>query len=443
MTPQLSGPGGAPQPPTWSAKRYIWAGLICVLALGGGFGGWAATAQLAGAVIATGQLRVENNRQVVQHPDGGVVADIRVRDGDLVAAGDVLIRLDSKRLDSELAALESQLFEMMARRGRLEAVQIGADEIEFDPEIIAAGEANPDVAKLLLGQEKLFTASRDSIDKERQVLGERKLQLAEQIRGTEAEIASLVRQSELIAEELVGMRQLLRSGNVPKTRVLALEREEARLQGESGQLISQVAQLKGQISEMDIELLRMEATMLEEAIAETRELGYRELELKERRLSLREQLSRLDITAPTGGVIIEMSVHALQSVVRPADVILYVVPDDAEMVIDARVDPIAVDQVYRGQDAVMRFSAFNARTTPEIFGFIDNVAPDVVTDEQTGMSYYRVEVSMKAGEMDKLEGLELIAGMPVEVYLQTGERTPFNYLLKPVSDYFYSAWNEE
>ncbi|MEM0989320.1 MAG: HlyD family type I secretion periplasmic adaptor subunit [Pseudomonadota bacterium] len=451
MNKQIEGaaPAGAPAPaaPTpqksWGAGSFIRYGLVCVLILLIGFFGWGATAKLAGAVIATGQLRVETNRQVVQHLDGGVVEEILVREGDRVMAGDVLIRLDSARLDAELAALESQLFEIMARRGRLEAVQTGADQIAFDPELIEAGSDDPEVVALMIGQQKLFDAQRVSLEKERDVLAERKAQLGEQIRGAEAEIASYERQIELIAEELIGMRQLLASGNVPKTRVLALEREEARLQGERGQLISRVAQLKGQISELDIELLRMTANMLEEAIAESRELGYRELELRERRLSLQEQLSRLDVRAPSGGIILDMSVHALQAVVRPADPILYVVPDDAELVIDARFDPLSRDEIFPTQDAVMRFSAFNARTTPEIFGRIKTISPDVSVDEQSGMSFYKVEVSMLEGEIDKLEGQRLVAGMPVEVFVQTEKRTPLNYLMRPITDYFYRAGRQD
>lgn len=444
MNMQIEAPqGGKARDDGWTARGFIRFGLICVILLGGGFGGWAATASLKGAVIASGQLRVETNRQVVQHLDGGVVAEILFRDGDVANAGDMLIRLDDTRLSSELAALESQLYEIIARRGRLEAVQTGAETIEFDPELLEAAAANPDVAKLIKGQQALFDASLDARLKEKAVMAERKLQFAEQIRGAEAEVKSLERQSELIEEELVGQRRLLASGNIRKGQVLALEREAARLLGESGQLIGEIARLRGQISEIDVELSRMDATMLEEAISQSRELGFRELELKERRFSLKDQLSRLEIRAPVGGIILDSTVHALKSVIRPAEPIMYIVPSDSELVVDARVEPINIDQMYPGQDAVMRFSAFNTRTTPEIFGKISKTSPDVTLDEQTGLSFYKAEVKMNEGELEKLEGQELVAGMPVEVYIQTGERTPLNYLMKPITDYFQRAWTEE
>ncbi len=441
----LSGPAQSSQSKDdgWGAQKYIRFGLICVLILGGGFGGWAATASLKGAVIASGQLRVESNRQVVQHLDGGVVGEILVRDGDVVEAGEVLIKLDDTLLRSELVTLESQLFEIIARRGRLEAVQVDAGEIKFDDELLSVAQDYPEVDALIEGQVALFLASRESNAKQRDVLVERKAQFGEQITGIDAQLSSYDRQSELIEEELVGVRQLLKRGNIQKTRLLSLEREAARLIGEAGQLTAQRAQLQGQISEIDIEVLRMDATTREEAIAELRELGFRELELKERRLALRERLSRLDIRAPRMGVVIDSTVHALKAVVRPAEPILYIVPNDAKMVIDARVEPINRDSIFTGQDAVLVFSAFNTRTTPELFGTISQVSPDSTVDEQTGMAYYKAEVAMNEGEITKLEGQELVAGMPVEVYIQTGDRTPFNYMFKPVTDYFNRALREE
>ena len=442
---QMQLPGGNSQPSDdgWGAKGFIRFGLICVLILGGGFGGWAATASLAGAVVAMGQLRVETNKQVVQHPDGGVVEEINVRDGDQVEAGDILIRLDSTALKAEMAGLESQLFEIMARRGRLEAVQLGLEEIEFDPELVTASSQNREVEKLMLGQAALLKAQRKSRVTEKSVMSERQSQLEEQIAGAQREVEAMDRQVELIGKELVDMRNLLAKKLVPAARVLALEREEARLQGEAGQLLGQIASLKGQISEIDIELLRMDATMLEEAIAESRELGFRELELQERRASLRERLDRLDIRAPLSGVVIDNTIFALQSVVRPAEPILYVVPSDTALVVDAQVDPISRDQVYFGQETVLRFSAFNARTTPELYGAVKNISADTIVDDQSGLSYYRTEVSLNEGELAKLGEQELVAGMPVEVYIQTGERTPFNYFLKPISDYFKRALIEE
>ncbi|HSF94679.1 MAG TPA: HlyD family efflux transporter periplasmic adaptor subunit, partial [Thermohalobaculum sp.] len=194
---------------------------------------------------------------------------------------------------------------------------------------------------------------------------------------------------------------------------------------------------------IEIERLRMVATRREEAISNLRDLGYRELELKEQRIALNEKLSRLDIRAPLAGVVLDMTVHALKSVVRPAEPVLYIVPTDSDLVVDAQVEPIHIDTVHSGQEAVLRFSSFNARTTPELFGKVSKVSPDAFFDEATKRSFYRAEVLLDEGELAKLEGQELVAGMPVEVFIQTGERTPINYLVKPITDYFNRAMREQ
>ncbi|HSF94627.1 MAG TPA: biotin/lipoyl-binding protein, partial [Thermohalobaculum sp.] len=241
----------APAADGWGARGLIRFGLFCVLVLAGGLGGWGATAKLKGAVISSGHLRVESQRQVVQHLDGGVVGDILVREGDLVDAGEILIQLDGTAMRSELAVLESQLYEVMARRGRLEAEQLGRPAISFDPALAAAAAASPEVKSLIDGQQSLFEARESTMAREIEVMEERQAQISEQIAGSESQIASLGRQSELIEEELVGQRKLLKQGLAQSSRVLALEREAARLEGERGQMVARTAQLKGQISEIE------------------------------------------------------------------------------------------------------------------------------------------------------------------------------------------------
>ena len=434
---------GKPEADGWSAGGYIRFGIVCVLLLAVGLGGWGATAKLKGAVISSGHLRVESQRQVVQHPDGGVVGEILVREGDVVEAGEVLIKLDGTKLQSELTVMESQLFELMARRGRLVAEQTDADKIVFDAELLKAAEKDPQVRALIDGQQALFEARLKTMEREIEVLKERQVQIREQITGSASEIEALRRQSTLIEEELVGQRKLLAQGLAQSSRVLSLDREAARLEGESGQKMAQTAQLKGQISEMEIELLHLGASRREEAISTMRDLGFKELELKERRIALSEQLSRLDVRAPLAGIVLEMSVHALKSVVRAAEPILYIVPSGSALVVDALVDPLHIDSVHAGQEAVLTFSAFSARTTPQLFGVVSIVSPDVMLDEQTKRSFYRAEVMLRDGELAKLKGQELVAGMPVEVFIQTGERTPFNYLVKPITDYFNRAMREQ
>lgn len=442
-TPQIQQAGGAgTAQANWQAKGFIRFGLICVLILGGGFGGWAATASLSGAVIAMGQLRVQSNKQVVQHPDGGVVGAIMVRDGDVVKAGSVLLRLDDKLRRAELAGVESQLFEIIARRGRLEAMITGAKEVIFDPELVKRAAVDKNINALMEGQRALLAAQRDSQAKQFAILGERIAQLRVQIEGTEAQIKALVEQTDLIGQELTDKEKLLKSKHIRVSEVLALKREQSRLVGQAGELRARVGQLKGQITEAEIEQSRLTTSRLEEAISESRELGFRELEQKQRQASLQEQLARLDIRAPKSGTVIENTVHALQSVIRPADPIMFIVPNDTDLVIEARVEPTDIDVIHVGQDATLRLSALNSRTTPELFGEVVTISADVTVDEQTGLSFYLLELRLKPGEIEKLEGQELVAGMPVEVYVQTGKRTPLEYMVKPISDYFNRALRE-
>lgn len=442
---QLAGPQSAPiDSDGWSAGAWKRLGFIFSAILVFGLFGWGAFAKLAGAVVATGQLRVEAQRQVVQHIDGGVVGEIFVRDGDVVEGGAILIRLDGTQLNSELRALESQLYEIMARRGRLTAEELDLDQVDFDEELIEVARTNDDVRDLIEGQLRLFNNRRETMETEFQVMDEREGQIEEQIEGAQAEIEAINQQMTFIEAELIDMRGLETKGLVRRDRLMSLERERARLLGEFGQMKAQAAQLKGQISEMRVEELRMKATRREEATRELRELGFRELELKERRLALRERLSRLEITAPRSGIVYDMKVHALNSVIRPAEPILFIVPNDTGLVIDAQIDPINIDQVYVGQESVLRLSALNTRTTPELFGAVTNVSADAFTDEQTGISYYRAEVQLNEGELDRLDdGITLVPGMPAEVYIQTGERTPIEYLMKPLTDYFNRAAREE
>lgn len=444
MTLQIPGPaGGASGGDKWNGTGFIRFGLFTVFLLVGGLGTWAATAKLAGAVVANGQLRVTAQQQIVQHPDGGVVGEILVREGDRVEGGETLIRLDGNSLRSELAALEGQLFELMARRGRLMAEQSGFDEVVFDTELVEASALDADVNVLMEGQRSLFEARRQTMQRELAVMEERILQIGEQIEGAQAEIASLLRQSELIEQELASQRTLEEKGLSLAQRILSLERESARLKGEYGQMKAQTAQLKGRISETKLEQLRIADNRREQAITELREIGFRELELRQRRIQLREQLDRLDIRAPRAGIVYDLKVHAIKAVVRAADPVMFIVPTDTGMVIEARVEPIHIDQVFVGQPAALRFSAFNSRTTPELTGHVINISADAFTDENTGAQYYRVDLDLDPGELDKLEGLELVAGMPVETHIQTTVRTPLEYMVKPLTDYLNRAMKEE
>ncbi|MBI6630250.1 HlyD family type I secretion periplasmic adaptor subunit [Pontibaca salina] len=426
----------------WTARRPLMLGLAGLLVLVGGFGSWAVTANISGAIIASGRVAVESNRQVVQHPDGGVVSEILVREGDMVQAGDDLLRLDPNVLRSNADILRTQLFEIEARAARLIAERDEADEISFPNDLEQAAAERSDIAELVEGQRSLFAARAASREREIDQLERRKDQIASQISGIEAQLEALTLQLGFIREELESQQSLLDRGLAQAPRVLALQREEAGLMGQIGESTATTAELQGRSTEIDLEVLKLATSAREQAITELRDLRFRQLELAEQYRAVSEQLSRLVIIAPVAGIVYDMQVFAERSVIRPADPVLYLIPQDRPLVIHARVDPIHIDQVYPEQPVTLRLPTFDVRTTPELLAHIVRVSPDAFTDKATGQTYYQVEVLPDEGELTKLGGKILLPGMPVEAYLRTSDRTPLDYLVKPVSDYFNRAFRE-
>lgn len=425
----------------WSARKPLTLGIVALLVLVGGFGTWAVRTNISGAIIASGRIEVDQNRQVVQHPDGGVVAEILVGEGDSVEQGEILIRLDSKTLSSQLVIAEGQLYELMSRRGRLQAERDETKDITFDPELLAAAANNADVADLVDGQRRLFAARQDSISRESDQLDKRRGQIRNQIVGIGAQKKSLNRQLELIEKELVSQQTLLDRGLAQASTVLALQRSTANLEGSLGELIADEAQAEGRITEIDIEILKLGTRRREEAITRLRDLQYRELEQAEQRRALIDQLDRLSITAPVSGVVYGMQVYALRSVIRPADAVLFLVPQDRPLVIAARVEPIHIDKITVGQSVNLRFSSLDQRQTPELAGTVMQISADSFEDSATGISFYRTEISLNQGELDKLpDGTTLIPGMPVETFIRTQDRSPMSFLIKPFADYFIKAF---
>ena len=424
-------------------SRPMMIGLLALGILVGGFGGWATLTEISGAIVASGQIEVDQNRQVVQHPDGGVVKDIYVEEGDAVSVGDVLISLDPSIEESELSIIQGQVFELMARRGRLTAERDGIGAITFDPRLIERAKTDAGIAELMQGQENLFQARVASNAKQIEQLTKRKSQIANQIDGIVAQRAAVATQLDLIEQELADQQKLLDRGLAQVSRVLALQRSQAELSGDVGDLIAKQAESEGRITELDIQIEGLETTRREDAISRLRDQQYRTLELEERAGALIEKLMRMDIRAPVSGIVYGLSVFTPRSVIRPADPVMFLIPQDRPLVITVQVPPIDIDQVYVGQNAVLRFSALDQRTTPELFGKVTKVYPDAFQDDASRMSYYRAEILLNEGETDRLPAnVTLIPGMPVEAFIRTQDRTPLAYLIKPLADYFAKAFRE-
>ena len=426
----------------WSARMPMAVGFTSLALLVGGVGAWSVGTEIAGAVVAPGTIQLESNRQVVQHPEGGVVGAILATDGDVVEAGDVLVRFDDTLLSSELAIVEGQLHEIEARVAMLEAERDGKAAVTFPPELLARGEESPEIAAQLASQRDLFAAQTASDARALEQIAEQQAQIEDVIEGTKAQLEGMRIQQDLVAEERADAETLLEKGLIQLSRVLSLRREDARLIGEIGRLESEIARSRGQIAALEIEKLKLVTARREEAISSLRDIQFQQIELRERALSLRERLGRMEVRAPVSGVVYGSRVFALKSVIQPAETLMFIIPQDQPLVIASRVDATQVDQVFVGQPAVLRFSAFDQRTTPELAGKVVGISADVLTDEATGYSYYRAEVLPDEGEMERLGDIALLPGMPVETFLNTGERTPLSYLTKPLTDYFTRAFRE-
>jgi HlyD family secretion protein len=425
-----------------SARNSLLLGSFAAAALVLGFGSWSVLTEISGAVVSFGQIEVAQSRQVVQHPEGGVVAEILVKDSQAVKAGDLLIQLDGAAVQSELAIIERQLFEVMARSSRLEAERDASAEPVFSVDLLRLSDDRPEVADLIEGQRSLFLARKDSLAKQTAQLGKRGSQIKSQIHGIDAQSNALQEQLALIEQELTDQQALLAKGLAQSSRVLQLERESSRLRGSVGELLAARAVAEGRATELELEVLRLAAVRREEANTELRDIAAKILELTERRGALIEQVERLEIRAPVSGLVMGLQVRTPRSVVRPAEPIMYIIPQDRPLVINTQVATIHIDEVHVGQRVRLVFPAFSSRTTPELYGYVETISPDAFTDERTHSAFYSAEIMLTAEEMDKMKDHVLVPGMPVEAYIETGARSPIAYLLRPFTDYFTHAFRE-
>ncbi len=419
--------------------RIVFMTFIVAM-LAGGIGGWAATAELAGAVIAPGSVVVEKNVKKVQHSDGGIVAEIKVKNGDRVSAGDVLIRLDDTQIKAELSVVRGQLLELTGRHARLTAEATERDKISFSKAFLNMG---PKAREIASAERRLFKAGISNVGSQKKQLKLQIGQLRDEINGLNAQLKAKGSQLRLIRKELGQIRRLFSKKLTTAGRVYALEREEERLRGEHGGLQAQLARTRGKINETEVQILNADQAAKLDARRELRSTEAKINELREREVAAADRLTRTTLYAPQGGVIHELGVHTIGGVVTAAETIMTVVPADEKLTVEARVAPVDVDQVHVGRATRLRFSAFNHRTTPEFGGRIVQVSADVSTDPKTGQQYYVSRIEVDEDAKKTLADFELIPGMPVEVFVPTGQRTALSYLIKPIEDQFARTFREE
>jgi HlyD family secretion protein len=425
-----------------SISRHILAGLVIVLVMAGGVGGWAGTMTLSGALIAQGSVVVDTNVKKVQHPTGGIVGELNVRDGDHVKQGDIVVRLDDTVTRANLAIVTKGLDELYARKARLESERDGRDSVKFPAELLARA-AEPEIASILDGERKLFDLRRNARIGQKEQLRQRVDQLKEEISGLKAQRVSKEKESKLIDREKDGVYDLWKQKLVPLTKLTELERSAVRLEGEAGQLVAQTAQASGKISETELQIIQIDRDLSSEVAKETREIDGKIGEFVERKVTAEDQLKRVDIRAPQDGMVFQSNVHTVGGVITAGDVIMLIVPDSDNLTVEAKVNPQDIDQVHSGQTALLRLSAFNQRTTPEILGTVTRVSADTTTDQRTGQTYYTLRIAMPAQELAKLGDVRVVPGMPVEAFVQTGDRTMISYLVKPLHDQLMRMFREK
>ena len=425
-----------------SIRRHLLVSGLASLFLVAGIGGWAAATNLAGAVVAAGHFVVDSNVKKVQHPTGGVVGEILVREGQRVTAGDVVMRLDATQTRSNLAIVTKRLDEFAVRRARLEAERDEAPAISFSAALMMrAGDA--DMAQLMAGERKLFELRREARLGQKAQLRERTLQYEKEIRGLVSQENAKVRGIALIERELKGVRELWEQGLVPIQRMMALEREGTNLDGERGRLAAAQAQSGGKIAETKLQIIQIDQDLRSEVANSLREIEAQTAEYVERKVSAEDQLKRVDLVAPQSGLVHELAVHTVGGVISPADTIMLIVPDSDRLALEAQIQPQDIDQIRLGQRTVLRMSAFNQRTTPELNGEVSRIAADLTQDQKSGLSYYVVRIAVPPRELARLGKLALVPGMPAEAFIQTGERTVISYLVKPLRDQINRAFREE
>ncbi len=424
-----------------SIRRHVLISLAVMVLLVGGIGGWAATTNLAGAVVTHGIFVVDSNLKRVQHPTGGIVGEILVRDGARVEAGQVVLRLDATQTRAHYGIVTRRLDELRARRARLEAEMDGLAEIIF-PEDLLERASEEGVATAMRSETRLFEARRASREGQIEQLRQRIEQLGHEIEGYKAKAAAFTDGLAVLEREIVPQRELLEKGLASTQRLNALEAQAATYGGERGEAIALQAQAAGRITETELQILSIGDKLQEEVGRELREIQAQIGEYTERRTAVEDELKRIDLIAPQSGIVHELAVHTVGGVISPAEVVMLIVPDHDKLALEVRVSPQDIDQVVPGQEALLRLSAFNQRTTPELTGHVSLIAADLTHDQRSGMAWYVVRISVPPEELARLEGLTLVPGMPAEALIRTGDRTALSYIVKPLSDSFNRAFRE-
>lgn len=400
------------------------AGCLIGGAFFGGFGGWAAFAPLDGAAIAPGVVNIESNRKTVQHLEGGIVGAILARDGDFVVAGQPLLRLDDTRARAELDMLRVQRDAALALAARLVAERDGAETVSFPDHLVDGPEARAEA--------NVFQARRQALEGQTAILTQRAAQHREEIAALSAEIDAARKQASLIAQEIADVQSLVAKGLERKARLLALQRQAAEIEGLRNRNEAMIAKVRRDIGETELQIVELRTTMLNEAVQGLRETQEKIAKLEEEIRAAEDVLARTTVTAPASGVVVDLQVHAVGAVIQPGQRLMDIVPQDEQLVVEARVEPADIDVVAAGSPARVKLTAFSQRTTPALDARVKWVSADRLVDERTGQPYYLARVELAESALAEAGVSELYPGMPAEVMIASGRRTMLDYLMSPL-----------
>ncbi len=417
-------------------------GFFAALFLIAVLGVWGTVTNISGAVIGKGKVQVSTTRTALQHPIGGVIAEILAIDGDPVQAGDIILRLDDTALLSELEIVEGELYEALANEARLEALVDNLPELIPHPVLLEAVNTRPEIAALVARHARRLKAQRINLDTQSRLLHEQAQQVREQITGIKAELAAKIRRKAYIEQELEQDMKLVEKGLIKLSVIFGLRKELAGAEGEIGKLRAKEAELSGKVTELELKRFDLGPVYIEKSVDALSKLRPLRTKFLVKRLSMLNRLSQLEVRAPISGTIHDSKILGLRSVVVAAKPLLFIVPNDEPISVAVQISSADIDQLYLGQTAALKFRAFNRRTTPVINGEVSLISADVFLNEKTKKAYYNVEISLTTDELAKLEGKALIPGMPVDAFISTSPRTPLSYITKPLMDYFDRAFRD-
>jgi HlyD family secretion protein len=412
----------------------VWVAVLFILVVV-----WGGLAQISGAVVASGRVTLESSIKRIQHREGGIVSEILVGEGQTVKAGQVLVRLDPTVVNANEAIIQDQIWQLSARKARLEA-----ERDHLSPAaILIPTDATDKYRTILMAERKLMVSRFNLRAQQKGQLKEQQIQGQHQIVGLQAQIDAVTHQSELIKTELVAVRDLNRKGYAPFTRVSELQRQADQLDGQCGELMASIARTKAEGAQIGQQLLQVDSQALGEIMNDLKETDTKLSQLLEQEVTARDQSERVEIKTPVTGKVQQLLVHTKGGVLSPGETIMMIVPQSENLVVEARIDPTKRDDVVSGQRAHLKFTAFDTRTSPDLVGRVDTISSDVETDDKTGKSTYRARLTLDGMKVPANMRDKLVAGMPVEVQIETRSRNAIGYFLKPLTDQLNRTFREE